>query len=45
LKQPVNLSTRGGDILTVDFSVKGDKVSNLSLTGPAKLIFKGEITI
>ncbi len=42
---PVNLLTRGGETLTVDFKRNGDKIDALSLTGPAKIVFKGEITI
>lgn len=42
---PVNLITAGGETLTVNFSIDGDKISNLTLTGPAKIVFKGEITI
>lgn len=43
--RPVNLLTAGGEILTVDFSLDGNKIKDLSLTGPAKIVFKGEITI
>ena len=42
LKPPVTLLTRGGDRLTVDFRVDGQKINNLSLSGPAKIIFAGE---
>ncbi len=43
LKPPIKLKTFGGDVLTVNFEVENQKVKNLSLTGPAKIIFKGSI--
>lgn len=41
LKPPINLITYGGDNLIVNFEVENQKVKNLSLTGPAKIIFEG----
>ena len=43
LKPPITLKTYGGDDLTVNFEVESQKVKNLSLTGPAKIIFEGSI--
>ena len=43
LKPPITLKTFGGDYLTVNFEVENQKVKNLSLTGPAKIIFEGSI--
>jgi diaminopimelate epimerase len=43
LKPPIILKTFGGDKLTVNFEVENQKVRNLSLTGPAKMIFEGSI--
>ncbi len=43
LKPPINLKTYGGDNLIVSFEVENHKVKNLSLTGPAKIIFEGSI--
>ena len=43
LKPPIKLKTFGGDYLTVNFEVENQKVKNLSLTGPAKIIFEGSI--
>jgi diaminopimelate epimerase len=40
---PIKLKTYGGDYLTVNFEVENQKVKNLSLTGPAKIIFEGSI--
>ncbi len=44
-KPPVSLITRGGDELVVDFDVRDQKNNNLSLTGPAKVIFTGEFLL
>ncbi len=41
---PVSLVTRGGDELIVDFILQDNKVRGLALTGPAKIIFTGEIS-
>ncbi|HMN25115.1 MAG TPA: diaminopimelate epimerase [Ignavibacteriaceae bacterium] len=41
LRPPINLITYGGDNLIVNFEVENQKVKNLSLTGPAKIIFEG----
>lgn len=46
IRPPVNLKTAGGDILTVDFSLKGgivDCETRLSLTGPAVEVYSGEL--
>lgn len=42
---PVKLITKGGDELIVDFYNNGQSVKNVSLTGPAKIIFNGKISI
>jgi diaminopimelate epimerase len=42
---PVTLITHGKDELVVEFTRNGQTVENLSLTGPAKIIFKGKISI
>ncbi|MEO8232970.1 MAG: diaminopimelate epimerase [Ignavibacteriota bacterium] len=41
LKPPITLKSYGGDNLIVNFEVENQKVKNLSLTGPAKIIFEG----
>jgi diaminopimelate epimerase len=41
LKPPITLNTRGGNKLIVNFEVENQKVKNLSLTGPAEIIFEG----
>ncbi len=45
LKPPVKIIPRSGDQLIVDFSIEDQKVKNLSLTGPAKVVFTGQISI
>jgi diaminopimelate epimerase len=42
---PIYLKTRGGDELAVDFKTEGNKIKEVSLTGPAKIIFTGEISV
>lgn len=45
LKTPIKLHVKSGDILEVDFKVDDQKVRDLALTGPAKVIFNGELSI
>lgn len=45
LKPPVKLVTRGGEELIVDFEVENQRVKDLSLTGPAKVTFAGELSL
>ena len=48
IEPPVELIAKSGETLTVDFKVENKelkKVTNVSLTGSAKEIFKGEILI
>jgi diaminopimelate epimerase len=40
----VNLITRGGDELIVDFMLQDNHVKELALTGPATIVFTGEIS-
>ncbi|MBU2491122.1 MAG: diaminopimelate epimerase [Bacteroidetes bacterium] len=42
---PAELVTKSGEILTVDFKIDDKKITNVSLTGSAIQIFKGEILI
>ena len=42
---PIELFTKGNEKLFVNFDVENSKVNNLSLTGPAKIIFTGEMII
>jgi len=42
---PIKVLSQSGEWLTVDFNLSGDKISNLSLEGPAKKIGDGEIEL
>ncbi len=43
---PINIRTKGGELLKVDFLNSGnDKFENVSLSGPAKIVFSGKIII
>ena len=42
---PIELITKGNEKLFVNFDVENSKVRNLSLTGPAKIVFSGEMII
>jgi diaminopimelate epimerase len=45
INPPVRLITRGKDELVVHFKVEGSEYKNVSLTGPVKEIYNGEISI
>lgn len=45
LQPPIKLLAKSGDELIVNFSIMNQKVQELSLTGPAEIIFKGELSI
>ncbi len=45
LKPPIQLITRGGDELIVNFKFVENEVAGMSLTGPAKTIYKGEFLL
>ncbi|MBK6913031.1 MAG: diaminopimelate epimerase [Ignavibacteriales bacterium] len=42
LKPPIKLITYGGDELIVNFEIIERKFKNISITGPAEIIFEGE---
>ena len=42
---PVSVLVRGGDILKVDFNRDGDDISDITLTGPAKVVFTGTVEV
>lgn len=42
---PVKLKTKGGDFLEVNFKTVDHVFQDLSLTGPAEIVFKGELSI
>lgn len=43
--QPVSILVAGGDVLTIDFKLEGEHVSEITLKGPAKNVFTGSIEI
>lgn len=44
-ESPVTVITSGGDRLTIEFELKKDgRVENVFLTGPARIIYTGELT-
>ena len=45
LPTPISMRVRGGDTLQVDFAREGDEVSDISLTGPAKVVFTGNVEV
>ncbi|MGE5399919.1 MAG: diaminopimelate epimerase [Ignavibacteriales bacterium] len=42
MRPPISLVTRSGSELVVDFRINGNKIDNLSLSGPAEVTFTGE---
>jgi len=42
---PVSVLVRGGDVLKVDFQREGDEISDITLTGPAEVVFTGKVTV
>ena len=45
IKPPVTFLTKGGAELEINFKSGSKGIHDLSLTGPAEIVFKGEITI
>ncbi len=45
LPLPLRLQVRGGDVLTVDARVEGTTYLDVTLTGPATVVFTGEIKL
>jgi diaminopimelate epimerase len=43
VSSPVSMKTKSGEVLTVYFDLKGDKVENVYLEGAAAIIFEGKI--
>ncbi len=43
--QPVSVLVAGGDTLKVTFEENGDSLENVTLTGPAKVAYKGQVTV
>ena len=45
IEPPVNVNVKGGDTLEVSWNYKENQYSNVTLTGPAITVFKGEIYV
>ena len=46
IETPVNIKTKSGDLLNIDFDIMEKKqIENVKLTGPAKIVFEGKINI
>jgi diaminopimelate epimerase len=45
VSKPVKLKTKSGEILIVDFEYKDEKFNDVSLVGPAKIVFEGKYKI
>ena len=45
VKTPVRVKTRGGEILTVDFGMKGNRIQDVYLEGEARLVYEGKIVV
>ncbi|MBI5020989.1 MAG: diaminopimelate epimerase [Ignavibacteriales bacterium] len=45
IKPPIDVHTKSNEILTVNFEMKEDKFANIILTGSAKIVYSGVITI
>jgi len=43
VRPPVRLRTRGGDVLTVDFTIAEGFVDGLTLAGPVRYVMRGEM--
>ncbi len=43
VKPPVRVKTRGGEMLTINFEKKGEKIHNVYLEGKARLVFEGKL--
>jgi diaminopimelate epimerase len=41
---PVRVKTAGGDVLTVDYRITADGAEDVTLTGPAVHVFRGELS-
>ena len=43
VSSPVKMKTKSGEVLTVYYDIKGDKIDNVYLEGTAKIVFEGKI--
>lgn len=45
VERPVNIQVAGGDFLQVDFQRENETIQNVTLTGPAAVVFEGRVEI
>jgi diaminopimelate epimerase len=45
VEKPIQIQVAGGDTLRVDFDREGESLRNVTLTGPAKVVFEGTVEI
>lgn len=45
LKPPISVKLRSGEMLTIDFTIHGDTISNVTMSGPCLHIFDGTIAL
>jgi diaminopimelate epimerase len=43
-KAPVRVTTRGGEVLTIDFKIRGRKISAVMLEGKAHFVYEGKLS-
>ena len=44
VKQPVEVKTKSGEVLKINFDLEGETISNVTLEGNAEITFEGSIT-
>ena len=42
---PVRVMPKSGQEIAVDFVLKGEEIANVSLSGPAVVVFRGSVEI
>ena len=45
VEKPVSLKVAGGDTLGVDFNIDEDTIDQVTLTGPAKVVYTGSVEL
>lgn len=45
VKTPVQVKTSGGEVLTVDFTLSGKKISNVTLEGEVQIVYEGKLYV
>lgn len=45
VKAPVNVHTKGGEVLVVNFKKNGEKITGVTLEGEANFVFEGKVSV